>query len=166
MKPIFFILLICGLTLHGKVKLEEIPRLDTTTALKILGACHRESLVQKVNVAIVVVGMDGRILASSKSEKMDPGLYDFAKYKAQTSCFKGVATEELPARNGQALEIMDIGSLKVIRGVQGGIPLYYQGHLPPCGSVGAIGVSGAMPETDKTIALKGIEGFKEFESRK
>ena len=40
---------------------------------------------------------------------MDPGLYDFAKYKAQTSCFKGVATEELPARNGQALEIMDIG---------------------------------------------------------
>ena len=53
---------------------------------------------------------------------MDPGLYDFAKFKAQTSCFKGVATEELPARNGQDLEIMDIGSLKVIRGVQGGIP--------------------------------------------
>ena len=75
----------------------------------------------------MIVGIDGRILASSKSEKMDPGLYDFAKYKAQTSCFKGVATEELPARNGQALEIMDIGRLKVIRGVQGGIPLYYQG---------------------------------------
>ena len=161
MKPVFFILLICALPLFGKVKLEEIPRLDTTTALKILAACHSESLAQKVNVAIVIVGIDGRILASSKSEKMDPGLYDFAKYKAQTSCFKGVATEELPARNGQALEIMDIGSLKVIRGVQGGIPLYYHGHV-----VGAIGVSGAMPETDKTIALKGIEGFKEFESRK
>ena len=72
MKPVFFILLICALPLFGKVKLEEIPRLDTTTALKILGACHRESLVQKVNVAIVIVGMDGRILASSKSEKMDP----------------------------------------------------------------------------------------------
>ena len=46
-------------------------------------------------------------------------LYDFAKFKAQTSCFKGVATEELPARNGNDLEIMDIGNLKVIRGVQG-----------------------------------------------
>ena len=65
MRSVFLTLLFCGLTLHGKVKLEEIPRLDTTTALKILGACHRESLVQKVNVAIVIVGMDGRILASS-----------------------------------------------------------------------------------------------------
>ena len=161
MKPVFFILLICALPLFGKVKLEEIPRLDTTTALKILAACHSESLAQKVNVAIVIVGIDGRILASSKSEKMDPGLYDFAKYKAQTSCFKGVATEELPARNGQALEIMDIGRLKVIRGVQGGIPLYYQGNV-----VGAIGVSGALPQTDRVIALKGIENLKEFEPSK
>ena len=46
---------------------------------------------------------------------------------------------------------MDIGNLKVIRGVQGGIPLYYQGYV-----VGAIGVSGAKP-IDKAIALKGIE---------
>jgi uncharacterized protein GlcG (DUF336 family) len=45
--------------------------------------------------------------------------------------------------------------------VQGGIPLYYQGHV-----VGAIGVSGAMPEIDRAIALKGIEGFKEFEPSK
>ena len=161
MKSIFSTLLICGLTLQGEVKLEEIPRLDTATALKILVACHHESLIKKVNVAIVIVGIDGRILASSKSEKMDPGLYDFAKFKAQTSCFKGVATEDLPARNGQDLEIMDIGNLKVIRGVQGGVPLYYEGHV-----VGAIGVSGAKPETDKAIAVKGIETFKEFESQK
>ena len=56
---------------------------------------------------------------------------------------------------------MDIGSLKVIRGVQGGIPLYYQGHA---GS--NRGKWLPMPETDKTIALKGIEGFKGSESRK
>ena len=58
MKPVFFILLICALPLFGKVKLEEIPRLDTTTALKILAACHSESLAQKVNVAIVIVGIE------------------------------------------------------------------------------------------------------------
>ena len=161
MKSIFSILLICGLTLQGEVKLEEIPRLDTATALKILVASHHESLIKKVNVAIVIVGIDGRILASSKSEKMDPGLYDFAKFKAQTSCFKGVATEELPARNGNDLEIMDIGNLKVIRGVQGGIPLYYQGYV-----VGAIGVSGAKPEIDKVIALKGIEKLENLKSHK
>ena len=69
----------------------------------------------------MIVGIDGRILASSKSEKMDPGLYDFAKFKAETSCFKGVATEDLPARNGRDLEISGrYGSLKVIRGVRGG----------------------------------------------
>jgi glc operon protein GlcG len=114
-----------------------------------------------VDVAIVVVGIDGRILSSSKSEKMDPGLYDFAKFKAQTSCFKGVATEELEARNGQNLEIMDIGSLKVIRGVKGGIPLYYEGKL-----VGAIGVSGANPDIDKIIAVKGIEKIEELSDKK
>jgi uncharacterized protein GlcG (DUF336 family) len=88
---------------------------------------------------------------------MDPGLYDFAKFKAETSCFKGVSTEDLPARNGQNLEIMNIGDLKVIRGVKGGVPLYYEGKL-----VGAIGVSGANPDIDKIIATKGIEQIKEL----
>ena len=157
----FLFLLFLPLISYSQIKLEEIPRLDTKTALKILVACHEESLGRSVDVAIVVLGIDGRILASSKSEKMDPGLYDFAKFKAQTSCFKGVATEELPARNGNDLEIMDIGNLKVIRGVQGGIPLYYQGYV-----VGAIGVSGAKPEIDKVIALKGIEKLENLKSHK
>jgi glc operon protein GlcG len=161
MKIIFPTFLCLTLISFGEIKLEEIPRLDTATALKILTACHQESVNQKVEVAIVIVGIDGRILASSKSEKMDPGLYDFAKFKAETSCFKSVATEDLPARNGRDLEIMDIGSLKVIRGVQGGIPLYYQGHV-----VGAIGVSGAKPEIDKAIAVKGIEGLTELQAHK
>ena len=161
MRIILSALLFFQLISFGEVKLEEIPRLNTTTAIKILNACHGEALIQKVNVAIVIVGIDGRILASSKSEKMDPGLYDFAKFKAQTSCYKGVTTEELPARNGQTLEIMDIGSLKVIRGVQGGIPLYYQGHV-----VGAIGVSGAKPEVDKAIALSGIKNINELQANK
>ncbi|MGB0356571.1 MAG: GlcG/HbpS family heme-binding protein [Opitutales bacterium] len=161
MRFIFSTFLCFALISYGEIKLEEIPRLNTTTALKILSACHQESVDQKVEVAIVIVGIDGRILASSKSEKMDPGLYDFAKFKAETSNFKGVATEDLPARNGRDLEIMDIGSLKVIRGVQGGIPLYYQGHV-----VGAIGVSGAKPEIDKAIAVKGIEDLKELKAHK
>ena len=161
MRTAFSALLFCHLISYGEIKLEEIPRLDTSTALKILVACHQEALSQKGEVAIMIVGIDGRILASSKSEKMDPGLYDFAKFKAQTSYFKGVSTEELAARNGQNLEIMDIGSLKVIRGVQGGIPIYYRGH-----KVGAIGVSGAKPETDRIIALKGIENIKELQPSK
>ena len=161
MKSILSTLLIFNVALLAELKLEKIPRLDTTTAIKMLDACHHESLLKKVKVAIVIVGLDGRILASSKNEDMDPGLYDFAKFKAQTSCFKGLATEELPARNGQSLEIIDIGNLKVIRGVQGGVPLYYQGHV-----VGAIGVSGAKPEIDKAIAVKGIEKFKVFNFRK
>lgn len=161
MKIISLLYLSCALFLGGKVKLEEIPRLNTSTALKILAICHQESINQEVDVGIVIVGIDGRILASSKSEKMDPGLYDFAKFKAQTSCFKGVSTEELPARNGQNLEIIDIGTLNVIRGVKGGIPLYYKGKV-----VGAIGVSGANPDIDKIIALKGIEGMEELTERK
>ena len=81
MRFIFFTFLCFALISYGEIKLEEIPRLNTTTALKILSACHQESVNQKVEVAIVIVGMDGRILASSKSEKMDPGLYDFARFE-------------------------------------------------------------------------------------
>jgi len=161
MKKFLLLNMFWAVLCYSKVKLEEIPRLNTATALKILASCHQESINQKVEVAIIVVGIDGRILASSKSEKMDPGLYDFAKFKAQTSCFKGVATEELEARNGQNLEIMDIGSLKVIRGVKGGIPLYYEGKL-----VGAIGVSGANPDIDKIIAVKGIKEIAELTDKK
>jgi glc operon protein GlcG len=161
MKIFSLLYISCTLFLYSEVKLEEIPRLNTSTALKILAICHQESIKQKVDVGIVIVGIDGRILASSKSEKMDPGLYDFAKFKAQTACFKGVSTEELPARNGQNLEIIDIGELKVIRGVKGGIPLYYNGKV-----VGAIGVSGANPDIDKIIALKGIEGMEELTDKK
>ena len=68
MRFIFFTFLCFALISYGEIKLEEIPRLNTTTALKILSACHQESVNQKVEVAIVIVGMDGRILASSKSD--------------------------------------------------------------------------------------------------
>ena len=58
------------------------------------------------------------VFGEFKSEKMDPGLYDFAKFKAQTSCFKGLQQKNyLHGMND--LEIMDVGNLKVIRGVQG-----------------------------------------------
>lgn len=69
MRFIFSTFLCFALISYGEIKLEEIPRLNTTTALKILSACHQESVDQKVEVAIVIVGIDGRVLASSKSEK-------------------------------------------------------------------------------------------------
>ncbi|MEO0416769.1 MAG: heme-binding protein, partial [Verrucomicrobiota bacterium] len=144
----FHILALCFVTFvqvaSAQLKLESVPRLDTTTALKILVAAQAESTDRNENVAIVIVGQDGRILASSKSEKMGPQLYDFATYKAQTSWFKGVCTEELAPRNGLSSELINMGRLQVIRGVQGGIPLYFDGHV-----VGAIGVSGAPQEIDK-----------------
>mgnify|MGYP004191689031 CR=1 FL=1 len=105
MKIISLLYISCTLFLYSEVKLEEIPRLNKSTALKILAIWYQELIDQKVDVGIVIVGIDGRILASSKSKKMDVGLYDFAKFKAQTSCLKGVSTEELPARNGQIFEI-------------------------------------------------------------
>ena len=60
MRIAFSALLFCHLISYGEIKLEEIPRLDTSTALKILAACHQESLSQKVEVAIMIVGIDVR----------------------------------------------------------------------------------------------------------
>ena len=143
------------------VKLESVPRLDTKTAIKILSAANEEALKQKVDVAIIILGLDGRILASSRSEKMGPQLYDFATYKAQTSWFIGKATEELPARNGLHVELLNMGRLKGVRGVKGGIPLYFKGQ-----KVGSIGVSGAHPDIDKAVAVKGLQAAKGLEMTK
>ena len=52
---------------------------------------------------------------SSKSEN-GSGTLRLCQIQSSTSCFKGVATEELPARNGNDLEIMDIGNLKSFEG--------------------------------------------------
>ena len=161
MKLFIFFAVSCALIGSAALKLESIPRLDTASALKILIASQQESLNQKVDVAIIVVGLDGRILASSKSEKMWPQLYDFAKYKAQTSWFKACCTEDLKSRTSQVPEILNMDRLKVIRGVKGGVPLFYKGHL-----VGAVGVSGAHPDIDKAIAVKGVNAIKELEIQK
>ena len=77
MKLIFTINFFCTVLCLGELKLEQVPRLNTSTALKILNACHDESLQQNVDVGIVVVGIDGRILASLKSEKMDANFCNF-----------------------------------------------------------------------------------------
>ena len=58
MKSILSTLLIFNVALLAELKLEN-SRLDTTTAIKILDACHHESLLKKVKVAIVIVGLDG-----------------------------------------------------------------------------------------------------------
>ena len=76
--------------------------------------------------------------------------------KLKLPALKELQTEELPARNGNDLEIMDIGNLKVIRGVQGGILI-----LPRISWSG-----GAKPEIDKVIALKGIEKLENLKSHK
>ena len=162
MKRTFLLIFLVIMTAQAdELKLESTPRLDTKSAIKILAAAQDESLKQKVDVAIIIVGNDGRILASSKSEKMGPQLYQFAIHKAQTSWFKGMHTEELPARNGQGMEMVNLGDMKVIRGVKGGVPLYYKGHV-----VGAIGVSGTHPDIDKLIAEKGLAAVKGLSAKK
>lgn len=161
MKILLFCLLACAQIGYAELKLESVPRLDTATALKILIAAQKEAAVQKAHVAIIVLGQDGRILASARSEKMGPQLYDFATYKAQTSWFTGSSTEELPARNGLHVELLNMGRLKGVRGVKGGFPIFYKKYL-----VGSIGVSGAHQEIDKVIALKGLLAVNGLESKK
>ena len=160
MKKFLSLIILCSFGARAELQLESVPQLNTATAIKILAAAQKESLEQKVDVSIIIVGLDGRILASSRSEKMGPQLYEFARHKAQTSWFKSVATEALPARNGQGLEMIDMDQFKIIRGVKGGIPLFYEEKR-----VGAIGVSGAHPDIDKAIALKGIADLPEISDK-
>ena len=87
--PFLFVLFL-PLISYSQIKLEEIPRLDTKTALKILVACHEESLGRSVDVAIVVLGIDGRILASSKSEKWIQDFTTLPNSKLKLPALKGL----------------------------------------------------------------------------
>ena len=59
----------CALLSYGQLKLEKFPRLDTKTALKILVACHEESLRQEVNVGIVIVVVTVEFWPDAKAKK-------------------------------------------------------------------------------------------------
>ena len=76
---------------------------------------------------------------------MDPGLYDFAKFKAQTSYFKGVATEDAKRPSSGNHEYRQFKSYSW----RAGRSTLLSGHV-----VGAIGVSGAKPEITKPLQLK------------
>ena len=56
--PFLFVLFL-PLISYSQIKLEEIPRLDTKTALKKF-SLHVRGFGRSVDVAIVVLGIDGR----------------------------------------------------------------------------------------------------------
>ena len=70
--------------------------------------------------------------------------------------FRGIDNED-----GDWVIDLVVLSVLPLRGVKGGVPLYFKGHV-----VGSIGVSGAHQDVDKVIAVKGLEAVKGLKDSK
>jgi glc operon protein GlcG len=113
-----------------------------TVAAACLGAARQHG----VGVSVAVVDDAGVLLHFSRMDGARAYTVEIASQKARMSASVGVPTSVMEAmyreRPGQSRE-SNVG--------RGGVPVRYQEQ-----GAGAVGVSGATPETDEIIAQAGI----------
>jgi len=118
-----------------------------------LARAHAEKIGVPMNIALVDAG--GHLLAFARMDKAILGSIDIALKKAKTSVLFNGPSEGLweYCKPG--------GPAPATEGTNGGL-IPYAGGLPIRGAdgslVGAIGVSGGMPEQDGEVARAGLAG--------
>jgi glc operon protein GlcG len=115
-------------------------------ARTVTSACLQAARQHEVAVSVAVVDESGALLHFSRMDGARAYTVELASRKARTAASVGVPTGVIEAmsreRPGQAGEA-NVG--------HGGVPVQHQGQC-----AGAVGVSGAKPEIDESIARAGI----------
>ncbi len=115
-------------------------------AQTVAAACLEAARQHDAEVSVAVVDDAGVLLHFSRMDGARAYTVEIASQKARTSASVGVPTSVIEAmyreRPAQSRE-SNVG--------RGGVPVRYQGQC-----AGAVGVSGATPETDEIIAQAGI----------
>lgn len=110
-------------------------------ATRILCACLDTARAVQRSVSIAIVDDAGVLLIFQREPGARAYTVDLALQKARTSALVGVPSATVSAKSGSDLSA-------------GGIPLSVGGQY-----VGAIGVSGALPDEDVQIATAGADAF-------
>lgn len=122
-------------------------------ANRAVEACFAAARAAGRSVSIAVTDDAGGLLAFQRMDGARVHTIDFAIRKARASAMVGAPTAMIEAmsrdRPSQAGD-MAVG--------QGGLPMLHQGQC-----VGAVGVSGALPEQDEAIARAGLAGIEALE---
>lgn len=119
-------------------------------ARRILAAAEAEALSMKLNVVLAVVDDGGHLLQMVRMDGARLTSIDIAIGKARTAALARRPTQELEQaiNAGRTAALAPYGP--TLSPQEGGVPILAGGQV-----VGAIGVSGAAPQDDATIARAG-----------
>lgn len=131
-----------------------MTNLTLSEAKAMLEAAEKKALEMKVPVNIAICDSGGNLIAHARMDGATIGTIELAINKAYTAAAFGLPTDEIAklAQPGGMVYGIQHCSKAVIFG--GGVPVRKNGHM-----VGAIGVSGGMPEQDDKIADAAIEAL-------
>lgn len=121
--------------------------LELSDARKVIDAARREAVRNDWKVGISVVDPGGHQIAFERMDDASPSTARVAEEKARTAALFRVATSGMEDR------IEDRPGMLALPGatpLKGGVPLIVEGQI-----IGAVGVSGVLPQQDHQIAEAG-----------
>lgn len=119
------------------------PSIDFPLAQAVLAAALDAAQNVSASVSLAIVDDNGELVAFARMDGARSYTIDLALEKAKAAARLGLPTA--------ALETLGRRAPSGNPWSMGGLPILHQGHC-----AGAIGVSGAPPETDDTIAAHAI----------
>ncbi|BBZ79189.1 DNA polymerase III subunit delta' [Mycolicibacterium anyangense] len=133
------------------------PKIDLSTAQRLVSAAHAEAHRRSVRISAAVVDAGGNLVAFARMDGAEIAGPALAVDKAYTAVANSIATAELAVLAAPGGELFGLqangGGRFVIFG--GGIPLRAEGEI-----VGAIGVSGASTADDVACAEAAVNSWQ------
>jgi uncharacterized protein GlcG (DUF336 family) len=130
---------------------QAVPSYGTPISLeqakKIIAAAEAEAQKNNWPVAITVVDTGGYVVATHRLDNTQLGSIPFAEDKARTAVLfrrPSKAFEDAVAGGGIGLRVL---GLRGATPYDGGVPIFVEGKI-----VGAVGVSGMLPQQDGQVA--------------
>lgn len=128
----------------------QAPVLTLAEARAVAARAERAAAKKKLDVAIVVVNREGRVILSERMDGVSFINLALAEKKAVTAAATGVPTSLLEkATDGGKPSFLSVPEISVIGGA---VPLLRGERV-----IGAIGISGGTTEDDEKIATAGAE---------
>ncbi|WP_428680387.1 GlcG/HbpS family heme-binding protein [Sphingopyxis sp.] len=124
------------------------PMLTLAEAKSVAARAERAAAEKKVDVAIVIVNREGRVILSERMDGVSFVNLALAEKKAVTTAATGVPTSILEkATDGGKPSFLSVPEISVIGGA---VPLLRGERV-----IGGIGISGGTTEDDEKIATAG-----------
>ena len=126
------------------------PRLDLSTAEKIVSGCRAHAAAKHQSHAIAVYDGGGNPVMAVRTDGNSPGAMAFAGEKAKAAALWGFATSGMAEA---AKETPGFAHAPFVVTVAGGVPVYAADGRTLLGGVGA---SGEAPADDESCANAGL----------